>query len=94
MRPNQIALVKLQDYTAKSVISVPVGTLQNDDKGKFVMAAVQENGKLVARKKPVTIGELYGDKVEIKEGLKEGDRIITDGFQGLYDGQAITTSME
>ena len=94
LRPNQIALVKLQDYTAKSVISVPVGTLQNDDKGKFVMAAVQENGKLVARKKPVTIGELYGDKVEIKEGLKEGDRIITDGFQGLYDGQAITTSME
>lgn len=94
LRPNQIALVKLQDYTARNVISVPVGTLQNDDKGKFVMAAVRENGKLVARKKPVSIGELYGDKVEIKEGLKEGDQIITDGFQGLYDGQTITTSMQ
>jgi len=94
LRPNQIALVQLQDYTAKNVISVPVGTLQNDDKGKFVMAAVEENGKLVARKKPVTIGELYGDKVEIKEGLKTGDQIISDGFQGLYDGQTITTSMQ
>lgn len=94
LRPNQIALVKIQDYTAKNVISVPVITLQNDDKGKFVMAAVQENGKLVAKKKPVVIGKLYSDKAEILEGLKEGDQIITDGFQGLYDGQPITTSVQ
>lgn len=94
LRPNQIALVKIQDYTAKNVISVPVITLQNDDKGKFVMAAVQENGKLVARKKPIVVGKLYGDKAEILEGLKAGDQIINDGFQGLYDGQAITTSVQ
>ncbi|HRQ49425.1 MAG TPA: efflux RND transporter periplasmic adaptor subunit [Agriterribacter sp.] len=92
LRPNQIALVKIQDYTAKDVISVPVNTLQNDDKGKFVMMAVKENDKWVAHKTPVVIGQLYGDKVEVQSGLKAGDQLITDGFQGLYEGQLLTTN--
>ncbi len=92
LRPNQIALVKIQDYTAKDVITIPVNTLQNDDKGKFVMVAVKENDKWIARKKPVGVGQLYGDKVEVKSGLKAGEQIITDGFQGLYEGQPLTTS--
>lgn len=90
LRPNQIALVKIQDYTAANAITIPVNTLQNDESGKFVMVAMNENGKVIARKKPVQIGELYGDKLEIKSGLQAGDQVITGGFQGLYDGQSIT----
>lgn len=90
LRPNQIALIQIQDYTAKDVITVPVNTLQNDDKGKFVMTAVKENDKWVAHKTAIQIGQLYGDKVEVKSGLKAGEQLITDGFQGLYDGQSIT----
>ncbi|MBS1666829.1 MAG: efflux RND transporter periplasmic adaptor subunit [Bacteroidetes bacterium] len=90
--PNQVAMVKILDYAVKNTLTVPVNTLQTDDKGKFVMvAATQENGKMVARKRPVQVGEFYGDKMEVKSGLKEGDRIIVEGFQGLYEGQSITT---
>ena len=92
LRPNQIAMIQIQDYTAKNVITIPVASLQNDDKGKFVMIAVQENGKWVARKKMITIGQSYKDKVEIKSGVQAGDQIITEGFQGLYDQQPIATS--
>jgi len=92
LRPNQIAIVRIQDYNASNAITVPVNTLQTDEKGKFVLVAVNENGKLIARKRAVQIGETYGDKVEIKSGVKGGDQIITEGFQGLYDGQLITTS--
>ncbi|HCL06975.1 MAG TPA: efflux transporter periplasmic adaptor subunit [Chitinophagaceae bacterium] len=91
-RPNQIALVQIQDYTLNNAIVVPVNTLQNDEKGKYVMVASKENGKLIARKKVVIAGEFYGDKLEIKSGLQSGDLVITEGFQSLYDGQAITTS--
>ena len=90
LRPNQIALVKIQDYTAKNVITVPVNTLQNDDKGKFVMVAVQQDGKWEAHKKPIIIGQLYEDKVEVQSGLEAGEQVITDGFQGLYEGQLLT----
>jgi RND family efflux transporter MFP subunit len=94
LRPNQLALVKIQDYNVNNAITVPVNTLQNDDKGKFVMVAIKENGKLIARKKPVTIGEMYRDKLEIKSGLQPGDSIITDGYQSLYEGQLITTEVK
>jgi len=90
LRPNQIAVVQIQDYKTPNAITVPVNTLQNDENGKFVLVAATENGKLIARKKRVTIGELYRDKLEIKSGLQAGDKIISDGFQGLYDGQLIT----
>lgn len=92
LRPNQIALVKIQDYVANEALTIPISTLQNDDKGKFVMVAVKEGDKWFARKKPVTVGQLYEDKVEVKSGLAIGDQIITDGFQALYEGQLLTTN--
>jgi membrane fusion protein, multidrug efflux system len=91
LRPNQIALMKIKDYDATNAITIPVGTLQNDEKGKFVMVAVDEKGKLIARKRSVNIGFLNSDMLEIKTGLKSGDALITEGFQSLYDGQLITT---
>jgi RND family efflux transporter MFP subunit len=90
-RPGQIAMVRIQDYAVPNAITIPINTIQNDDKGKFVMVAVVENGKKVAKKKPVTVGQLYGDKLEVKSGLQVGDVLISDGFQGLYDGQLIIT---
>jgi RND family efflux transporter MFP subunit len=92
LKPNQLAMVKIQDYASSTAISIPINTLQNDDKGKFVMVALTENGKMIARKRPISVGELYGDKLEVKSGLQTGDTLIIEGFQGLYDGQLITTS--
>ncbi|WP_046368654.1 efflux RND transporter periplasmic adaptor subunit [Flavihumibacter petaseus] len=92
LRPNQIAIVRIQDYSVPDVISIPLNTLQSDDKGKFVMVAAKEGNKLVARKRQVAVGQLYGEIVEVKDGLQSGDQLITDGFQSLYEGQAVTTS--
>jgi RND family efflux transporter MFP subunit len=90
-RAGQIAMVRIQDYAVPNAITIPINTIQNDEKGKFVMVAATENGKKVAKKRPVTVGMLYGDTLEIKSGLQAGDELIADGFQGLYDGQLITT---
>jgi RND family efflux transporter MFP subunit len=90
-RPGQLALVRIQDYAVNNTITIPLSTIQNDEKGKFVMVAAKENGKTIASKKPVVIGQMYGDQLEIKSGLQSGDVLITEGFQGLYDGQLITT---
>lgn len=84
-------MVKIQDYSANNAITIPMNTLQNDEKGKYVMVAVNENGKLVARKRQLEIGELYGNDLEIKAGLQPNDALITEGFQGLYEGQPLTT---
>ena len=89
LKPNQIALIKIKDYAAANTISIPLNTLQNDDKGKFVMVASSENGKMIAHKRPVNIGLLNGDVLEIKTGLKAGDVLITEGFGSLYEGQLL-----
>jgi len=94
LRPNQLAMVRIQDYASSNAMSIPVATIQSDEKGKFVMVAVKENNKLVARKKAIVIGEAYGDKLEVKSGLQPGDQLITEGFQGLYDGQYLTTEVK
>ena len=93
LRPNQIAMVKIQDYISANAITVPMNTLQNDEKGKYVMVAANENGKMVAKKKQIEVGELYGNDLEVKSGLDANDALITEGFQGLYDGQPVTTKL-
>ena len=91
IRANQVAVVKLQDYTAQHVLSIPVNTLQTDEKGKYVMVAIKDkDNNLLAHKKSITIGQSYDDKVEVTGGLDQGDQIVTDGFQGLYEGQLLT----
>src|SRR5690606_13945860 len=91
LRPNQVAKVKILDYTAPNSIAAPLNTLQTDENGKYILIASKEGNDLYARKRKVEVGTLYGDKIEIKQGLKEGDQVITEGFQGLFDGQLITT---
>jgi multidrug efflux pump subunit AcrA (membrane-fusion protein) len=92
LKPNQIAIVKILDHEMKNSLIAPIATIQTDDKGKYVYVMTTENGKQVARKKSVMLGEVYDDKVEIKSGLTATDQLITLGFQGLNDGQLITTN--
>jgi len=93
-RPNQLVQVKIKDYEQKNAISAPINLLQNDEKGKFIYVAVMENGKLMARKKAVTVGQYYGNNIEILAGLVAGDKVITEGYQTLFDGQNITTTVK
>ena len=92
IKPNQIAIVKILDHEAKNALVVPVETVQTDEKGKYVYVLAQEKGKSVARKRTVEIGEFYDALIEVKSGLSAGDQLITKGFQGLYEGQLISTA--
>lgn len=92
IKPNQVAVIKLLDHAAKNAIVVPVETVQTDEKGKYVFVLAQENGKNIAKKKTVTIGDFYDELIEVNTGLSKGDKLITKGFQGLYDGQLISTA--
>ena len=91
IKPNQVAIIKILDHESKNTIVVPVQTVQTDEKGKYVYVYAKENGKAIARKRNVTIGEFYDEMIEVNTGLTIGDKLITKGFQGLYDGQLIAT---
>ena len=90
LKPNQIVIVKILDHEAKNAIVVPVETVQSDEKGKYVYVLAQEGNKTIARKRAITIGEFYDEIIEVNAGLTTGDKLITKGYQGLYDGQLIS----
>lgn len=93
LKPSQSAVLRILDYTAPNAIVIPVNVLQSDETGKYVYVAIKSsNGKTTAHRVSVTIGEVYGEYVEIKGGLKAGDEIVTEGFQNLYEGQGISTT--
>lgn len=89
LKPNQTATMKILDYEAKAAVAVPVNVVQSDEKSKFVYVMEKAGDKMVARKKTVIVGEAYGGLIEIKSGLTGGELIITEGYQTVYDGQAV-----
>lgn len=90
IRPNQLAQLKFQDYEALNAVVISVNTIQSDEKGKYVFVAVQEGNKMIARKRTITVGELYGQLIEIKSGLQKDEQLVTEGYQNIYDGQLLT----
>jgi RND family efflux transporter MFP subunit len=94
LKPNEVAMMHIQDYTAANVVTVPVNAVQTDQNGKYVYLMVTENGKTIARKRSINVGELNGDQIEIKKGLEAGDKLISEGYQSVYDGQIVTTEVK
>ncbi|MBL7911692.1 MAG: efflux RND transporter periplasmic adaptor subunit [Bacteroidia bacterium] len=85
--PNQIAIIKINDYmSAKPVIGIPLNYVQKDLKGQHYVL-VAENNKAV--KHNVTLGREYNGRVEITGGLTDQDLLITSGYDGLNEGDAI-----
>lgn len=92
LKPNQSAIMRILDYSAPNAIVIPVNTVQNDETGKYVYVMEKlSNNRIVAKKKVVVIGMVYGNQVEIKGGLSAGEQLITEGYQNIYEGQLITT---
>jgi len=91
LRLNQVALVHIKDYSVPNAIIIPVNLVQSDESGKYVYVIVKEGEEMKARKKTVNVGEVYSGMIEVKAGLTASDRIITEGYQSVYDGQTVTT---
>jgi RND family efflux transporter MFP subunit len=95
LKPNQSVVMKILDYTSPNAVVIPINTLQSDENNKYVYVMEKlNNGKTVATRKVIVLGQVYGDLVEVKSGLTGGEQLITAGYQNLYEGQVVTTEMK
>ena len=85
LHPNQIAIVKIIDYSNPKAFIVPIGTIQHAEEGDFVFIA--DGAK--AKKVKIKVGKMYNGQAEVTDGLKEGDKLIIKGFQELNEGEDI-----
>jgi RND family efflux transporter MFP subunit len=70
-------------------ITIPVIAVQRVSGQFFAFVAEQDNGKWVARQRPVTLGEITGNDYVVLSGLKRGDQVVVSGGQNLADGAPI-----
>ncbi|MDP2386027.1 MAG: efflux RND transporter periplasmic adaptor subunit [Bacteroidota bacterium] len=86
--PNIVTRLKINDYTSPTpVVAVPVKLIQNEiGGGKFVY--ISEAGKAV--KKVVKTGKEYNGLIEITEGLKQGDKLVSKGYDTINEGDLIS----
>jgi len=94
LKPNMSAYTRILNHSNAKAMVIPVNIIQTDEKGKYIYAMQVKDGKKIAVKKAVTIGQLYDDNIEILSGLVAGDQIITQGHQNLYEGQLIEDSQK
>jgi len=55
----------------------------------FAFVAEPQNGAFIARQKPLTVGQTVGNNLEVREGIKSGDKVIVSGTQFLLDGMPV-----
>lgn len=87
--PNMVAVLKIIDYENPQALVLPINTVQNIGEGHIVYVAEVTGNKTVARKRSVTLGQMYDGKVEIISGLSANDKVIVAGQLDLTDGMQI-----
>lgn len=91
VKPNLIATVKLNDYTAENAVIIPENTIQKNSMGESLVYILEPESDStgVAKRVEIETGYSYGASVEVLEGLKSGDILITEGGKNLRDQQKV-----
>jgi cobalt-zinc-cadmium efflux system membrane fusion protein len=75
LRPGMSARVRLMTGE-QATLAVPVAALQHEGERTFVFTALAD-GRF--RETPVVVGPRAGDWLPVREGLAEGERVVTRG---------------
>lgn len=84
-RPGMSAVVDLIVRTARDVVSVPSSAVVRDD-GRDVVFVL--DGDRV-RRRPVRVGAVGDDAVEVLAGVRLGERVVARDADRLRDGQSV-----
>lgn len=94
LRPGMIASLSVKTAGSdQESYYVPLGSVvrsANSGEGYAVFTVGESGGKTTARLKDVVLGNIYGSRIAVLEGLQSGDRVVTMGAQLIRDGQEVS----
>ena len=76
-------------WTTSSIPVVPVLAVIRLGGQTFVYVATNQDGKYVAKQRPITVGDTVGNDYAVLGGLKNGEKVIVSGTQFLIDGAPV-----
>jgi multidrug efflux system membrane fusion protein len=84
--PNEFVNVQLQVSTISQAVVVPTNAIRHGPQGDFVFLIAPDN---TAHITTVHVGPSADDRVSITDGVKAGDRVVTEGGDRLVDGSEV-----
>jgi RND family efflux transporter MFP subunit len=87
VRPGSSAVVVFQARQAAPGLTVPVSAVVSPSGAHPAVLVVRDGA---ARRVPVEVGELRGDRVEVRGMLEAGEAVIVAGTVGLLDGTPVS----
>ena len=91
LRPNQVAKLKIIDYTNENAVVVPSNVIQVDGNGDlFVFEATSIKDKTgIAKKVIVKVGKTSENFTEILGGLEPKTIVVSDGVNTVSEGMKL-----
>jgi RND family efflux transporter MFP subunit len=91
LRPNQVAKLKIIDYTNANAVVVPSNVIQVDGNGdQFVFEATSIKDKTaIAKKVIVKVGKTSENFTEILGGLEPKTVVVSDGVNTVSEGMKL-----
>jgi len=83
--PNQFVNARLHLNTLDGAVTIPIDAVQYGSKGTYVY--VVEEGK--ANMRPIKLGSLEGARTSVLEGLTEGEQVVLEGIDRLWEGKDV-----
>ena len=88
LRAAQFVRARVVWSTHQGII-VPLTAVLRFSGQSFVFVAEDKDGQLVARQRPVSLGELVAEGYPVLAGVKAGERLVVGGVQKMADGAPI-----
>ncbi len=85
--PGMYVRVLVEQGIDSDAIAVPQQAIQRNGGGGSDVFVVKEDGRIVVQ--PVRIGSAQAGLWLVDEGLKDGDRVVVDGFQKFAPGDRV-----
>lgn len=90
IKPNLTATVQLNDYSKEQAILVVQSIVsENADGQQYCFVLRQEGDTYFAERRIVQTGKTQGDFIEVLDGIKPGELLITEGAKKVTDGQQV-----
>lgn len=89
LKPNMMCVVSFEERKKSDVICLPNNCLQKDMKGFYVYKVFSDEAIYRAKKSYVLTGLSNNKQTVIKEGVEEGEVIITKGYNQVSDGMEV-----
>lgn len=85
--PGMYVRVLIEQGIDTDAIAIPQQAVQRDAGGGSEVYVVKQDGRIAAQ--PVRTGAVQDGLWLVSDGLKEGDRIVVDGFQKFVPGDKV-----